>query len=162
MDKDNIAQRRGRGRGRRGRGSIEDVRGDDDWNEIAIMEEDKTPPEFPFTQQPGPTITLDSDSEPHEFYLPFTQQPGPTITLDSDSEPHEFYQLFVDDALLQMLVDGTNEYARSRIDEMSRTGKLKEKSRWRRWKDTTLDKLKKVLAVVVNMGIIQVPELEMY
>ena len=61
-----------------------------------------------------------------------------------------------------MLVDGTNEYARSRIDEMSRTGKLKEKSRWRRWKDTTLDELKKVLAVVVNMGIIQVPELEMY
>ena len=103
------------------------------------MEEDETPPEFPFTQQPGPTITL-----------------------DSDSEPHEFYQLFVDDALLQMLVDGTNEYARSRIDEMSRNGKLKEKSRWRRWKDTTLDKLKKVLAVVVNMGIIQVPELEMY
>ena len=103
------------------------------------MEEDETPPEFPFTQQPGPTITL-----------------------DSDSEPHEFYQLFVDDALLQMLVDGTNEYARSRIDEMSRTGKLKEKSRWRRWKDTTLDELKKVLAVVVNMGIIQVPELEMY
>ena len=61
-----------------------------------------------------------------------------------------------------MLVDGTNEYARSRIDEMSRTGKLKEKWRWRRWKDTTLDELKKVLAVVVNMGIIQVPELEMY
>ena len=46
------------------------------------MEEDETPPEFPFTQQPGPTITL-----------------------DSDSEPHEFYQLFVDDALPQMLVD---------------------------------------------------------
>ena len=61
-----------------------------------------------------------------------------------------------------MLVNETNEYARSRINEMSRTGKLKEKSRWRRWKDTTLDELKKVLAVVVNMGIIQVPELEMY
>ena len=103
---------------------------------------------------------MEEDETPTEF--PFTQQPGPTIPLGSDSEPHEFYQLFVDDALLQMLVNGTNEYARSRIDEMSRTGKLEEKSRWRRWKDTTLDELKKVLAVVVNMGIIQVPELEMY
>ena len=54
-DKDNHTKdkrNQGRGRGRRGRGSIEDVGRDDDWNEIAIMEEDETPTEFPFTQQP--------------------------------------------------------------------------------------------------------------
>ena len=78
----------------------QDVEEDHDWNEIAIMEEEETPLE----------------------HLPFTQQPGPMINLDSESEPHEYYQLFVDDALLLMLVDGTKEYARSRIYEMSKTG----------------------------------------
>ena len=82
--------------------------------------------------------------------------------MDGDSEPHEFFRYFFDDTLLQMVIDGTNEYAERRIAEKERAGKLKEKSRWRKWKNVTMDEIKKVLAIVVNMGIIGCPDLEGY
>ena len=98
---------------------------------------------------------LAGDIAPNE--LAFTQQPGPRMSLTDESQPHEFHQLFIDDPLLEKIVDGTNEYAAARIWEMERAGKLKEKSRWRKWKRVTLHEMKRVLAVVVNMRIINCP-----
>ena len=110
--------RRGRGQGtRRGRGGRCSINVDEEkWVDIDDLEAD-----------PSPELE------------PFTQQPGPRITMDGDSEPDEFFRYFFDDTLLQMVIDGTNEYPERRIAEKERTGKLKEKSRWRKWRNVTHD-----------------------
>ena len=61
-----------------------------------------------------------------------------------------------------MIKDGTNEYARHRIAEKENTGRLTEKSRWRKWRDVIVAVVKLVLAVIINMGLVQIPELEGY
>ena len=61
-----------------------------------------------------------------------------------------------------MIVDGTNEYARMVIDEKKRTGKLKPNSRWRKWSHVTINEMKAVLAITINMGILHCPEREGY
>ena len=70
--------------------------------------------------------------------------------------------MFFDDSLIALLVDGTNEYAKAVIDEKDRTGKLTPGSRWRKWKEVTASEMKVVLAVIINMGVIHVPEVEDY
>ena len=92
----------------------------------------------------------------------FSQQPGPRVNLPNTASPFEFFRLFFDDALITMLVDGTNEYAQVVIAEKDRTGKLTPGSRWRKWRPVTLDEMKAVLAIVINMGVIHCPEVEDY
>ena len=50
----------------------------------------------------------------------FSQQPGPRISLNSTSMPLDFFALFFDDAIIQMLVDGTNKFAEELIAEKER------------------------------------------
>ena len=69
------------------------------------------------------------------------EQPGPKISLSADSSP------------LQMLVDGTNEYAGDVIAEKERGGKLTPKSRWVKRRPVTTEEMKAVLAVIINMGV---------
>lgn len=52
----------------------------------------------------------------------YSEQPGPTINLTGDAEPYKFFRLFFDDTLLEMIKDGTNEYARHRIAGKENTG----------------------------------------
>ena len=56
--------------------------------------------------------------------IPFMEQPGPKISLSADSSPLDFFSLFFNDVIIQMLVDGTNEYASDVIAEKERGGKL--------------------------------------
>ena len=74
----------------------------------------------------------------------------------------DFFALFFDDAIIQMLVDGTNNYADEVIAEKERAGSLTPQSRWRTWKSVTIFEMRAVLAVIVNMGVIHCPERESY
>jgi hypothetical protein len=137
------------GRGRRGgRGRVGGIeRGyaptssapSDTWQEVDDLQTDTPPPVTPFCQQPGPRITLQ-----------------PTAT------PLDFFTLFFDDAIKEMLVDGTNSYAADVIAEKERAGLLTPQSRWRSWKPVSVDEMKAVLALIINMGVIHCPEREGY
>ena len=77
--------------------------------------------------------------------IPFMEQPGPKISLSADSSPLDFFSLFFNDVIIQMLVDGTNEYAGDVIAEKERAGKLTPKSRWVKWRPVTTEEMKAVL-----------------
>ena len=65
----------------------------------------------------------------------FSQQPGPWVNLPNTASPFKFFRLFFDDALITMLVDGTNEYAQAVIAEKDRTGKLCSGGHYREGQD---------------------------
>ena len=73
---------------------------EEEWELLEDLEADTPPP---------PTTT-------------YSEQPGPTINLTGDAEPYKFFRLFFDDTLLEMIKDGTNEYARHRIAGKENTG----------------------------------------
>ena len=53
-------------------------------------------------------------------------------------------------------------YASGRIDQLRADGKLTRRSRFSNWNPLTLVELYGFLAIVFNMGIIRLPELEDY
>ena len=101
----------GRGRGRNcGRGCVhgngcQEKADTDTWTKITDLDSDYTP-----------TTTS------------FNEKFGPQIALTHDASPLDFFSLFFDDAILKMLIDGTNSYASDVITE-ERNGKLTPKSR---------------------------------
>ena len=103
-----------------------------------------------------PVDDLQADTPPPT--TPFSEQPGPRISLTSTATPMDFFALFFDDAIIQMLVDGTNNYADEVIAEKERAGSLTPQSRWRTWKSVTIFEMRAVLAVIVNMGSSTVPK----
>lgn len=117
---------------------------------------EKTPPLDTWS----PIHDLEGDIAPLQHH--FAEQPGPRITLSPSSTPLEFFSLFFDDAIFQLLVDGTNEYAAEVIAEKERAGRLTPRSRWSNWKDVTISEMKAVLAIIINMGLIHCPEREGY
>ncbi len=68
----------------------------------------------------------------------------------------------MDDAFAQLLVDETNNYADERIAYLRSQNKLKKHSRYQSWKPETFTEMKGFLAAVINMGVIQVPDIESY
>ena len=103
---------------------------------------------------------LDTDLPPS--ICTFSEQPGPKMTLSANSSPLQFFSLFMDNVVLKMLVDGTNEYASMVIDEKKQTGTLKPNSRRRNWSHVTIKEMRVVSVIIINMGILHCPEREGY
>ena len=79
---------------------------------------------------------------------PFTDTSG----IDFDAivgcnEPIDFYQLYVDDELINFIVDETNRYGHQKNPH---------------WTSTTVFELKKLLALTMQMGIVKLPALRDY
>ena len=72
--------------------------------------------------------------------LPFTQKAGPNISSTCQSQENYFALVF-DEQLWQFLVDQTNLYAAQKVN--------------RTWKMVTVDEMKGFVAVILNMGVIQ-------
>ena len=64
------------------------------------------------------------------------------LALTHDASPFDFFSLFFDDAVLKMVIDGTNSYASDVIAEKERNGKLTQRSRWKNWRPVTIDEVK--------------------
>ena len=92
----------------------------------------------------------------------FSEEPRPKMTLTANSSSLEFFSLFMDDIVLKMLVDGTNEYASVVINERKQTGKLKPSSKWRKPSHVTITEMKAVLPLIITMGILHCPERDGY
>ena len=61
-----------------------------------------------------------------------------------------------------MLITGTNYYAQYKIAELSRTGKLTHGSRWNRWRPVTAEEMRAVIAIIINMRVMSISDLEAY
>ena len=73
-------------------------------------------------------------------HLPFTKKAGPNVPSTCQS-PEDYFALVFDEQLWQFLVDQTNLYAAQKVN--------------RRWKMVTVDEMKGFVAVILNMGVIQ-------
>ena len=61
-----------------------------------------------------------------------------------------------------MMVTGTNAYAEEKIQKLRQTGRLSRGSRWHKWKPVTVQEMKAVMAIIINMGIMSIPDMEAY
>lgn len=74
-----------------------------------------------------------------------------------DNQPIDFFLLFVDDDIMNLMVQETNKYASQKAE---RTNLLQ--ARIRQWKDTTTDELKIFLGIQIWMGLVQMPSVTSY
>ena len=86
---------------------------------------------------------------------PFTPQPCPNLSPSCES-PGDCFALFFDDALLDYMVNNTNKYAEKKIASMRQT----KRGLYRNWWPVTREEMKGFIAVILNMGIIQLNDLK--
>lgn len=85
---------------------------------------------------------------------------NPGIKCDTNNfKAVDFMELFIDDDLLNHLVTRTNLYADQYIESHPNIG---EYSRVHKWEKVERAEMKKFLALVLLMGIVHLPEIEMY
>ena len=88
---------------------------------------------------------------------PFTPQPGPNVSPSCES-PEDCFALFFDDVLLDYIVDNTNKYVEKKIASMRQT----KHGFYRNWRPVTREEMKGFIAVILNIGIIQLNDLKEY
>jgi hypothetical protein len=86
----------------------------------------------------------------------FTKNAGPQFHLLP--EPMYYFRLFFNDELLNNIVVETNRYARRKISELH----LSPRSIWSRWSDVPVHEMKVFLGLIINMGIVLLPDLKDY
>lgn len=84
----------------------------------------------------------------------FTASPGININVENFG-PVDFFKIFVDDELLQHMVDQTNLNATQFIAQHPTSHR-------RRWVPTHLTEIKIVLGVLLNMGLVRKPTIRQY
>lgn len=90
--------------------------------------------------------------------LSFEQEPGLQKEVSDSDSPIEYFELFLDDFDYQNISDETNKYA----DQFLANKQLKEKSRFKKWRDTTALEMKKFFAIVIAMAIITQMDISEY
>lgn len=91
--------------------------------------------------------------EPSYHTYKYCAEPGPTTPTLLDTPALEYLQLFFTDDVWELLVSETNRYA-FQIDRTSPTP--------RHWEEVTIKEMKAFFGLVIIMGIIQLPRLEMF
>ena len=102
------------------------------------------------------------DSEPSDDVPPipdFQQPTGPSVDM-TDKSPLDFFKLLVNNAMLDHIVEQTNLYAQQYID----TTTLPPHSCVHGWNKEVHDRdeLKKCLAMIITMGLVDYPHVEDY
>ena len=136
---------RGRGRGRTGNQGRESATNDNEEQENTANEQWE-----------------ETNWEPQN--IPFTGIPGPAAAaadLEED-DPMKFFQLFMDDNIIEHIVQQTNLYAEQSIQCQQEQDKQQPHSRSRAWKPVTLVELKKFFGLLFLTGIIRKPTLQSY
>ena len=87
----------------------------------------------------------------------FTPTLSPNVQ-SSCRTPEQCFSLFFDDALFDYLVCKTKEYAQEKLT----SSQLTKYALYRSWKSVTGDEMKAFIAVILNMGIIQLSDLKDY
>jgi hypothetical protein len=88
----------------------------------------------------------------------FTKNAGLQFNLLPEAEPMDCSILFFNDELLNNIVIGTTRYARHRIAELQ----LDPRSIWSKWSDVSVPEMKAFLGLIINMGLISLPDIKYY
>jgi hypothetical protein len=84
-----------------------------------------------------------------------TKSSGPQFHLLPDAEPMDYFSLVFNDELLNNNVE-TNRYVRHKISELQ----LSQRSNWNRWSDVSVPKMKAFLGLIINMGLMSLPDIK--
>jgi hypothetical protein len=70
----------------------------------------------------------------------------------------DYFGLFFNDKFLNNIVVETKTYARHKISELQ----LSPRSIWSRWSDVTVPEMKVFLRLIINMGLMPLPDIKDY
>ncbi|XP_017792479.1 PREDICTED: piggyBac transposable element-derived protein 4-like, partial [Habropoda laboriosa] len=73
-------------------------------------------------------------------------------------EPIDYFTLYFTEELVDSIIKETNNYANEEI----RKKQLSRKSTWHKWYDITKEEFLAFIAVILNMGLIQLPNMQEY
>ncbi|XP_046666746.1 piggyBac transposable element-derived protein 4-like [Homalodisca vitripennis] len=90
--------------------------------------------------------------------IPFTKQNELLVPTPRENKPVDWFLLLVDDQLLESIVADTNRYAFDLFFGPS----TEPRSRIHRWKDLTLDELKKFIGLLLHTGTFKLNRLNDY
>jgi hypothetical protein len=82
------------------------------------------------------------------------------VDLPDDPNEWDFLNLYLNDEMLEVVVTETNRYAEQFITE--NRANLKQYSNVKNWEDTTVNEIKTYIAMLVLMGIVYKPRINMY
>jgi hypothetical protein len=88
----------------------------------------------------------------------FTKNAGPQFHLLPDAELMDYFSLFFSDELLNSIVVETNRYVRHKSLELQ----LSPRSIWRGWSDVSVPEMKVFLGLIINMGLMPLPDIKDY
>lgn len=75
-----------------------------------------------------------------------------------DGTPFDFFKLIINDEIIIKIVEETNNYAQQKINLTP----ISKFSRLSKWVPTTVEEIQNWLGLVLWMGLVQMPEVEMY
>lgn len=90
----------------------------------------------------------------------FTGNPGIKVDVPNDPKPIDIFKIFVEEEILNHIVNQTNIFARRFIDKQS--DKDRTNARANRWKPVCLEELLNFLAVSLLMGLEKNPTIPSY
>ena len=80
--------------------------------------------------------------------LTFSGQHGLLKDIDNTDSPIDIFELFLENDDFEQIANETNKYAAHRRKT------LKDKSRFQKWRETTVSEMKKFFALVIVMGLL--------
>ena len=99
-------------------------------------------------------LTTDTAPEAQRF----TANAGVQIDATELQSPLDCFSVFFDEDVWKFLVEHTNQYATAYLANKV----LKKRSLYINWKPVTVNEMKAFVAMILNMGIIQLPDLKDY
>jgi hypothetical protein len=96
------------------------------------------------------------DKKPKGFT--FTKHAGLQFNLVPGAEPLDYFRIFFIGELLNNIVTGTDRYTRHNISELQ----LSQRSIWSMWSDVSVPEVKAFLLVIINIGLIPLPDIKDY
>ena len=87
---------------------------------------------------------------------PFIGNSGVNVNLQNNTNVAKIFESFIEDEIIELIVNKTNKYSANYIDEKRRSGKMRRKSRDLLWKEPTNPReVRVVLGIVILQGIVQ-------
>jgi hypothetical protein len=90
--------------------------------------------------------------------MQFESTSSEEVTDDGVINPIDCYRHFITDEIIRLMVRETNQYAEQHIQ----TQKLTKRSKALQWRPTTNEEMFSFLGIILEMGIVQMPEIDYY
>jgi hypothetical protein len=88
----------------------------------------------------------------------FTKNAGPKLGLSSDAEPIDYFTSFFNEELLSKIVTQTNRCAKEKLSNLQPS----LRSVWNKWTDVCVTEMNAFLGIIINMGLITLPDIRDY